>query len=366
VFYFSLISVAASPKFDEIAILQLIPLIIEQLKCNQVTPADQEMLEQTFGDLWPLMADEATRKTNEPMNVLLKSLLLSKEVRFAKRDITKSITNDVRNNEIQQVYQPVARSKMRIVFDEQKQSPAERILKMAAAIIHKFEVQKEHRRMKSQVKGQRLRHMAKQAFQDLVPSAMRVKREALFREATRPQSHTMQMVFDIVRAIKEKRERIKKALTVKPQPMEVDPTDIVEAGGDIRRKKRFTVINEKAKPSLGFMVALVNGINRASDELDNEEEGIPYHAIKSSFPVNNIESIDYFGDYAFDQGMPDEYEDDYETVNVGQPSKYYHNDFENPSITELINFEGVNRMRRENKATEESEFDDYEYVDDEN
>jgi hypothetical protein len=329
-----------SNHFDELAILQLIPRIIEQLRHDQVTPADRITLEQIFGDLWPLITDEAVRKSDEePMNALLKPLLMSNEVRLAKRDIVRSLTNDFYSNDVQRVYQPAARSKMRIMFDDPSLSPAERVLKMAAAVIHKYEVQRVARRTKQRPRSPKLQQMSRQAFQDLVPSAMRVKREHGIR------SKIMQLIEDIREALDEQRKQQQRQ--------------------DSRREKRFSVVQETEKPTLKFMMALVNELNQSEE--DDEEGFASEYSIKSSFPISDYDGFDYFGDYAFDQGVPDDYEDDVEYANVGQPSKFFE-PLEEPSFNELIKLAAVHRLRRANELDQDKIVfpDDYEdYEDDE-
>jgi hypothetical protein len=288
------------------------------LRQDRVTPAERATLEQIFGDLWPLITEEAVRnRDEEPMNALLKSLLMSNEVRLAKRDIVRSLTNDYYSNDVQRVYQPAARSKMRIVFDDPSLSPAERVLKMAAAVIHKYEVKRVARRTKQRPRSPKFQKMSRQAFQDLVPSAMRVKREHGIR------SKIMHLIEDIREALEEQRKE--------------------RQSQESRRDKRFSVVQEAEKPTLKFMKALVNELNQSEEE---EEDATDY-SIKSSFPID-FNGLDYFGDYAFDQGVPDDYEDDVDYLNIGQPSKFYEPS-EEPSVNELIKLAAVHRLRRANE-----------------
>jgi hypothetical protein len=183
-------------QFDELEVIQLIPVIIAQLKQGHVTINEQKSLGKIFGSLWPLMTAEAERDVNvEDMNPLLKTILNSDEVRLKKRDITAQIDNDIYKNSLRRVYRgkvPKNSPKPYIAIDDdQKQlSPSERLLNMIAAIVHKSNVMERSRHQKRrQVKRKKsnkqipfgivMAEKPKQRYVDRILSANRIKRSLI-------------------------------------------------------------------------------------------------------------------------------------------------------------------------------------------
>lgn len=127
-------------------VVQLIPVIIEQLKLGGVTPDESVTLSNIFGDLWEFIVEESKRDPREEMNPLLKTLLQSEEVRLMKREIKEEFGNDIQKNSVRKIYRGNAQraSKTYIQMDDDKTllSPSEQVLKMVAAIIHKANLEK--------------------------------------------------------------------------------------------------------------------------------------------------------------------------------------------------------------------------------
>jgi hypothetical protein len=132
---------AGSFRFDELEIIQLVPVIISQLREDNVSKDEQVALEKIFGALWPLLVAESKRVEGEEMNPLLKTIIQSEEVRLAKRDITQQIGNDIYKNSIRRVYrgddEKAAKPYIALDDDRKLLSPSERLLNMVAAIVHK-------------------------------------------------------------------------------------------------------------------------------------------------------------------------------------------------------------------------------------
>lgn len=146
--------------------IQLIPVIIEQLKKGNVVEEEKVALQKIFGDLWELIVIEANRvNSREEMNPLLKTLLQSEEVRLVKREIKKQIGNDIYKNSIRRIYRGDSKSnnvpKPYIALDDDRKllSPSERLLNMVAAIVHKTNVIE----MAKSKKRRNLRQKKKQA-----------------------------------------------------------------------------------------------------------------------------------------------------------------------------------------------------------
>lgn len=183
---------AGSPRFDELQVIQLIPVIVEQLKQGHVSAGEQVALEKIFGDLWPLLLVEASRVEGEDMNPLLRTLIQSEEVRLSKRDITKQIGNDIYKNSLRRVYrgedEDAAKPYISLDDDRKRLSPAERLLKMVAAIVHKANAaERAQAKLRHKQKRKNLRKKAKnplgivtveprQRFMDRIFSINRAKR----------------------------------------------------------------------------------------------------------------------------------------------------------------------------------------------
>lgn len=153
---------AGSFRFDELEVIQLIPVIIEQLRQGHVSQDEQVALEKIFGDLWSLMLTEASRVEGEEMNPLLRTILQSEEVRLEKREITKQIGNDIYKNSIRRVYRgdddKAAKPYISLDDDRKLLSPSERLLNMVAAIVHKSNVmEKSQAKLRQQQKRKNMR-----------------------------------------------------------------------------------------------------------------------------------------------------------------------------------------------------------------
>lgn len=181
-------------RFDELEVIQLIPVIIEQLKRGHVSEGEEAALEGIFGNLWPLLVVEARRVEGEEMNPLLKTILQSEEVRLSKRDITKQIGNDIFKNSVRRVYRgeddKAAKPYISLDDDRKLLSPSQRLLNMVAAIVHKSStMEKSKAKLRQQQKRKNLRkkkqrnplgivtmEKPRQRFMDRIFSINRMKR----------------------------------------------------------------------------------------------------------------------------------------------------------------------------------------------
>lgn len=289
-----------SPRFDELQVLQLIPVIVEQLKNGHVTKVEQLSLEKIYGDLWPLLLAEANRKKGEDMNPLLRTLIQSEEVRLAKRDITKQIGNDIYKNSLRRVYrgedEGAAKPYISLDDDGKRLSPAERLLKMVAAIVHKANAAE-----RSMAKlRHRQRNLRKQAKNPLGIVTVQ-----------RPRQKFMDRIFSINRA---KRSIVK-----------------------------FTTDLEEMK-------SMLEQVNRDADDEEDAAE-------IESFDDND----DYYIDDEDYQVSPDSDYDAYNQINWGGRRSLY-DDYENGSVNEFIQL-AKQRDRREQNTHQESLEEDYEYDD---
>lgn len=300
--------------FDELEVIQLIPVIIEQLRANRVTSNEAKALENIFGNLWPLMVSEAERDVNgfEKMNPLLRTILNSEEVRLAKRDITAQIGNDIYKNSLRRVYRGDAGKspKPYISLDDDRKllSPSERLLNMVAAIVHKSNVAE-----KAQAKKMRASRKKKQQ--------------------RRPKKS--QNPLGIVTIEKPKQRYVDRILS-------------------INRMKRSLI---KFESDLADMKALLEHVNHENDLVDDEE------VVDS----NQVLTDDY---------MDDEDDFDYDYPQLSTPETFYDNwyasraiydEYEDGSVNEFINLARQRDRREKNTAEfeESAELNEDEYDGDE-
>lgn len=70
--------------FNEMEVLELVPVIIEQKRKGNVSPAEEMTLKEIFGDLWIVIEEEVNRSENDEMNPILKALLQSHDLRLKR------------------------------------------------------------------------------------------------------------------------------------------------------------------------------------------------------------------------------------------------------------------------------------------
>lgn len=136
-------TIRRSNAFNELEILRMIPAVIKRLKKHKLSESDQNLLRSTFGDLWQLIEEEANRLPNIDINPLLKPLLYAQRKHRNKRKSFHHIGNDIEFNTIDQIFRskpfaarnavPRGLAKLRM---RTNLSPAQRLLKVAAILIH--------------------------------------------------------------------------------------------------------------------------------------------------------------------------------------------------------------------------------------
>jgi hypothetical protein len=298
---------SGNARFDELEVIQLIPVIIEQLKLGRVSDYERAALEEMFGNLWPLIEAEAKRGGGEEMNPLLKTILQSEEVRLAKRDITKQIGNDIFKNSVRRVYRgddrKVIRPYISIDDDRKLMAPSERLLNMVAAIVHKANVMEKEK--------SKLRQKQKQK---------------------------------ILRKKKAEKNPLGIVTVEKPRHRFVDRIL------GINRMKRSLI---KFSSDLSDMRSLLEQVNRANeseeDDIDEENE-------------NEIEEND--DDYVNDDYY---YDDDYQTSfdtsdypfnHLGWNTRRIFDDYESGSVNEFIQLARQRDRREQNSHLDEAYDDD--------
>lgn len=299
-------------------VIQLVPVIIDQLRKGHVSKSEQVALEKVFGDLWPLLLVEAKRAEGEEMNPLLRTILQSEEVRLAKREITKQIGNDIFKNSVRRVYRGDGENspKPYISLDDDRKllSPSERLLKMVAAIVHKANVIEKSEAKLRQKRKQKRKNMRK-------------------RNQKNP--------LGIVTVEQPRRRFLDRVLS-------------------INRIKRSIV---KYTSDLEDMKAYLEQVNQASEfEKNNDDESNESNEIDESHTTELGD--DYFDDdYLYEdyESMPSDDSDIFSQLGWSGGNNYY-DDYENGSVNEFIQL-AKQRDRREKSSTYEK-FDDESYEDD--
>ncbi|KAG5676272.1 hypothetical protein PVAND_006120 [Polypedilum vanderplanki] len=312
--------------FDELEVIQLIPIIIEQLRQNHVTENEKSSLEKIFGDsLWSLMLTEALRNQDaDEMNPLLRTILSSEEVRLAKRDIQAQIGNDIYKNSLRRIYRGKVpshglkpkRKIPYISFDDDRKllSPSERLLNMIAAIVHKSNVMEKEKadaeaRLKEKRKYARKNFGKKKQLEKKIPLGIVVPRQ--------------RYVDRILSTNRMKRS-------------------IIKFGTD-----------------LADMKALLDQVNNQENDSNEEKQ----QQLSSEIEDDIDDDDDYMND---DYYMDDEEEEENvepENVEIGWFSKTrrsFYDDYEDGSVNEFINL-ARQRDRREKNFMPQLHEDTNEY-----
>lgn len=293
---------AGSFYFDELEVIQLIPVIIEQLRDGYVTDKEQIALQEIFGDLWPLLVEESKRVEGDEMNTLLRTIIESEEVRLAKRDITRQIGNDIYKNSLRRVYRGSDENspKPYICLDDDRKlsSPSERLLKMVAVIVHKANVMaKSQAIMRQKQKRQNMRRKNQKNPLGIVT-------------VEKPRRRFTDRIFSI--------NRIKRSII------------------------KFT-------SDLSDMKALLEQVNQANNSEEND------HEMDQSSSQEQYVDDDYFYD-DYQMSPNDDFLPSWHTRN-------YFDDYENGSVNEFIQL-AKQRDRREKSSTHESLDESYEDIGD--
>lgn len=277
-----------------------------------MSKVERVALEQIFGDLWSLIVAESQRSEGEEMNAMLRTILQSEEVRLAKRDITKQIGNDIYKNSVRRVYrgddEKSPKPYLSLDDDRKSLSPAERLLKMVAAIVHKANTEK---RAQAEMMQKRKRRNMRKKNQKNPLGIVTVEK---------PRQRFMDRIFSI------------------------------------NRMKRSII---KFTSDLSDMKVLLEQVNQANDFEENEND----HDFDDS---NSSKHLDDYADddYYFDD---DEYqmspESDYPSEKIASNQRNYFDDYEDGSVNEFIQL-AKQRDRREKSAAQENFNDSYEDDDD--
>lgn len=131
------------------AVLELIPVIIEQKRRGNVSPDEETTLKEIFGDLWIVIEEEVNRTKDEEMNPILTALLQSNSDNRLKRALVQhqqqdegtgldvEVKNDIIGNTVDLVR--VTRwPKSFVDVNPAKLSPQQRLMRHAAFQIRQW------------------------------------------------------------------------------------------------------------------------------------------------------------------------------------------------------------------------------------
>lgn len=278
-----------------------------------MSKAERGALEKVFGDLWSLIVAESERSEGKEMNAMLRTILQSEEVRLAKRDITRQIGNDIYKNSVRRVYrgddEKSPKPYLSLDDDRKSLSPAERLLKMVAAIVHKANTEK---KAQAEMMQKRKRRNMRKKNQKNPLGIVTVEKQ--------PRQRFMDRIFSI------------------------------------NRMKRSII---KFTSDLSDMKALLEQVNQANDFEENENEN------DHEFDDSNSILDDYADDdyYYLDDEYQMSPESDYPSEKTASSQRNYLDDYENGSVNEFIQL-AKQRDRREKSAAQEIFNDSYEDDDD--
>ncbi|XP_062559180.1 uncharacterized protein LOC134223978 [Armigeres subalbatus] len=311
--------------FDELEVLQLIPVTIKQLRQHELSIQELLALQKVFGSFWDLIEEDAHRKRSEPRSELLSDLLSSREVRFGKQEIREHLKNDVKGNSVQMVYNTDASRTIKFA-DDSSTSPSQRILRMIAAI-------------------------CQQVYKNRPAQKSRNKRS---------DSINLENVKVTIKVPRSKRSLHLSGLPSKKAP-----------GLSKEEQRRVDEANEAA-----IMEALMaqignNGVDHDEEDDDyyeDDEDYLSEHTKSNESTVteqagsveedkterdsnSNNQLEGRSPDYAYDEGEPD---DDYSMTDF--KPRFSVGDFENASVNELIMLAMRHKARKQSEQSSKFKF----------
>lgn len=260
------------------------------------------------------------------MNPLLKTILNSDEVKHAKRDINEQFGNDIFKNSLRRVYRGDSKSSLTkpqkpyISLDDDSKvlSPAERLLNMIAAIVHKSNVME-----KSRQKAER-------------DAKMKQKEKAL-----RNKSKKSKMGGNPLGIIKPRQRYVDRILNINRMKR-----SIIKFGTDLEDMRALldhvNIDNDLLYEDEQQMADVVDSIGDDEEYMDDDYDLFDF---QKSHEFNSVSGED---DYSFDS---------YPTQH-----RNIFDDYENGSVNEFINL-ARQRDRREKSFVDELQHDE-DYIED--
>lgn len=124
-------------SLDEMELLRLIPEIVDQMREGRVTREEKIMLRSIFGELWPLLEDEARRDPRRQMNPILRAIFNSREIQMtslARTRKARSTSNDYMWNSLS-IIDHAPRTNLRQKRHDPKTKPSARLMETVAMLV---------------------------------------------------------------------------------------------------------------------------------------------------------------------------------------------------------------------------------------
>lgn len=119
----------------EMDLVRLMPTIINQLKNRELGRLELKRMNKTYGDLWPLIIEEASRDTKTEMNPIIEILLNVSELQNIEGGL-KKLSNDIERNTVNLIsHRGRTSSRLSKLRLKTNLTPAQRLLKVVALLI---------------------------------------------------------------------------------------------------------------------------------------------------------------------------------------------------------------------------------------
>lgn len=355
---------------NELLALQMMPAIIRKLKAHKLSAFETAVLRNRFGDLWHLIVDESKRSPADEMNPILSTLLRAQQT-SSNGENSNAINNDVKYDFVKKIGQrqrltmsnrlSMRLAKLRMTNDL---TPAQRLLKVAAILIHESLSKKinevapsthkrhgtsrnvrhrhnrVHKKQLHQLSGQDLSALKMKFNQpEAILNDMRQKRSLKYSENSDNDEVAMKLLAKMIEP-NEAKEDIDDKIDGDDDYTYDDVTE-KSASKDKQKKKDD---KNRHKPT---------DQKKQTQQLKHEQQ---------TKQANFIKTDDY-KDYAFDTTDTDRFDEDEDLLRnfYGPKRRSAYDDYDYSSFSDLMHLAAKHTLRaqREDKYLSRLHFDDY-------
>lgn len=351
----------------ELMVLQMVPTIIRKLKAHKLSAFETSVLCNRFGDLWHLIVDEAKRSPSDEMNPILSTLLNAQKMPFDEAE-SNSFNNDVQSDSIKQIgRRQRSHSGIRMPFRmanlrmKENLTPAQRLLKVAAILIHESLSKKINegtqtarretgaprntRRHQNRIHKKQLHHPKRKDLialktkfnnqPEAILNAVRHKRSLKYIDSSKNDEVAMNLLRTMI------------------EPNEAKEDDVEEMDDDYNFDEIETAnTNGKGKDD--------DKVNDAPTDQKKQTQQLKRE--QQAKQVDFIKGDDY-KDYAFDTADTDHFDEDEDLLRsfYGHRRQSVYEDYDYGSFSDLIHLAAKHTLRtqREDKYLSRLHFDDY-------
>lgn len=356
---------------SELMVLQTVPAIIRKLKAHNLSPSVINVLRRRFGDLWHLIVDESERSPTEEMNPILSTLLRAQQMPLPSiEEPSTVINNEVQHDNMKKVGQrnrlnrlPMRLNKLRL---KNELTPAQRLLKVAAILIHESLSQKineraqsTHRRSGGASRNTRRRHnrIHKKQLQqpsskylaapemnaarpEVILNGMRHKRSLKYSESSKNDDVAMKLLQSMI----------------DPNEAKEDRDDEIDSDDDYNYNDDEVEKSETKNKQMNK-----NGKDRG-EPTDQKKQTQQLKREQQAKQANFMKTEDY-KDYAFDTTDTDQFDDGEDLLRsfYAQKRRSAYDDYDYGSFSDLMHLAAKHTLRaqREDKYLSRLHFDDY-------